>query len=679
MQAELVNEQSIRCQELILAKSVFATVLKSRYMDEKMSILVKQNEGGTFHMNGLGHELVGAVCAHLLHSSTDWAFPYYRDKAFAIGLGASLTELFGTFLARETKEHSSGRMMPEHFCSKKLRIPPQSSVVGTQFLQACGLAKGLSLLEKQEVVYVSAGDGATSQGDFHEALNVACLHRLGVIFVIQDNGWAISVPVSQQTAGGSITSIARSYQGCDVHDVSGIDYVELSHAVKSSIGKARKGQGPSVIVAKVPRLGPHSSSDDPKKYKSEQLLAFEKTQDPLLHFEKFLLEEQKISEEEIQALKKEVKEEIENAVKAAKQLPFPQPHQAKEHVYKEYEHQPIAFPEIEGEEIVMVDALNHALIEAMNKDSSILVFGQDVAHGKGGVFGVTRRLTEMFGVSRCFNSPLAESTIIGLAIGMSFDGVHRPVVEIQFADYLWTGINQLFNELASMHYRSAGMWNCPVVIRMPIGGYIQGGPYHSQSIEGFLTHCPGIKIVYPCDAKDAKLLLKAAIDDPNPVIVLEHKALYRQRLFCAKKEPSPFEKTVIGKARLLRTGGDVTLICYGMSAMMGYEVAQKLFEEKNIDIEVIDLRSLSPVDFDLIAQSVIKTGKVLIAHEAPKRCGFGAEIAATIAEKLFVYLDAPISRLGSYESAVPYSKPLEEAVLLQKYQIEEAAVALAWY
>jgi 2-oxoisovalerate dehydrogenase E1 component len=293
------------------------------------------------------------------------------------------------------------------------------------------------------------------------------------------------------------------------------------------------------------------------------------------------------------------------------------------------------------------------------------------------VFGVTRHLTERFGITRCFNSPLAESTIIGVAIGLCFDGFHKPVVEIQFADYLWTGVNQLFNELASIHYRSAGEWHCPVVVRMPTGGYIQGGPYHSQSIEGFLAHCPGLKVVMPSNAKDAKLLLKAAIEDPNPVLFLEHKGLYRQRAFSSRAEPHSEDRDVLGKAEVVKVGTHVTCITWGMTTVMGYEIAEKLSKEMQLEIELIDLRTLIPYDKQTLRTSIKKTGKVLIAHEAPKQCGFGSELAAWIAEELFNFLDAPIRRLGSFESAVPYSKVLEDAVLLSKQEFEKALKELA--
>lgn len=654
-------------------------VYKSRYMDDKMSKLVRQNKGGTFHMNSLGHELVGSVCSLSLTQKKDWGLPYYRDRSFALGLGCSMKELFGTFLGRATEHHSKGRMMPEHFSDKNLRIPVQSSVVGSQFLHAVGLAKGLKLSNKNEAVYVSAGEGATSQGDFHEALNFSCLHELGVIFVIQDNGWAISVPVEEQTAGGNIAKIAKGYEGLSVFEVDGGDYTKISKAMTEAVNKARNFEGPSLIVAKIPRLGPHSSSDDPKKYKDLDQIEKEQELDPILRFESWLLDMGLLEKDQLDVLKLEWQSQVEAAAKEAEKLPFPEKETVKDHVFKSFKiNKAFCTKRDPQESIVMVDSINHALHEEMAKDSSIIVFGQDVAGGKGGVFGATRGLTQSFGKERCFNSPLAESTIIGAAIGMSFDGVHKPVVEIQFADYLWTGINQLFNELSSIHYRSAGEWHCPLVIRMPTGGYIQGGPYHSQSIEGFLAHCPGLKIVMPSNAEDAKRLLKAAILDPNPVIFLEHKGLYRQRAFSARPEPYSDEVETLGKAKVLKEGDDLTLVTWGMTAVMGFEIAEKL-EKDGISVEVVDLRSISPVDFETILTSVKKTGKVLVAHEAPKHCGFGAEIAATLSEQAFTYLDAPIERIGSANSAVPYSKILEDAHLPQKSDLEKAMRNLASY
>jgi 2-oxoisovalerate dehydrogenase E1 component len=431
------------------------------------------------------------------------------------------------------------------------------------------------------------------------------------------------------------------------------------------------------VVAKVPRIGAHSSSDDPKKYKTEAALASEVARDPIVRFEQFILDHEILSEAEMRNLRAQCLQEIEQAADAADLLPVPERSTAGDKVFKDFQAPP-SKGSASGESIVMMDALNHALIEEMERDPGVVVFGQDVAHGKGGVFGITRTLTDRFGEERCFNTPLAESTIVALAIGLSVDGLHKPVAEIQFADYAWTGMNQLFNELSSIHYRSNGEWNCPVVIRMPYGGYIQGGPYHSQSTEAFLSHCPGLKVVIPSNAEDAKRLLKTAIRDPNPVIFLEHKALYRQRVFCARPEPGPEEFLPFGQANVVRPGTDVTVVAWGMMVGMAYDVAEQLSKE-GFSTEVIDLRTLVPLDFDTILSSIKKTGKLLIVHEAPRNCGFGAELAARAAELAFGHLDAPIMRIGSKDCPVPYCKDLEDEVLPQKKDLDAAIRSLIAY
>ncbi len=659
---------------LLLAKGRVLRALQAmhytRFMDDKMNKLVRQNKGGTFHLPVAGHEMIGVLSAMALIPGTDWGLPYYRDRAFAIGLGCSLSEIFAVFLARDVVNHSGGRMMPEHFSHRELRIPCQSSCVGSQFLQAVGVAKSAQLRGAQEVVYVSAGDGATSQGDFHEALNFASIHRLPLVFVIQDNGWAISVPSHEQTAGGTIVKMARGYEGLSVHDVDGCDYVETAQALHQAVSKARAGEGPSLVVAKVPRIGSHSSSDDPKKYKTEEVIAEEKSRDPIERFEEWLVAHEYCTRLEIDALRAQHFQDIETAALAADQIPFPQKESVLDHVFKDVS-LPQSLPSSPGESIVIMDALNHAMNEEMQRDSGVIVFGQDVAHGKGGVFGITRAFTERFGSHRCFNTPLAESTIVALALGLSLDGHHKPIAEIQFADYSWTGMNQLFNELASFHYRSKGQWHCPVVIRMPYGGYIQGGPYHSQSIEAFLSHCPGLKVVIPSNAADAKRLLKSAIHDPNPVIFLEHKALYRQRLFCARPETGPEEFLPLGQAHVVREGTDVTVVAWGMTVLLANEAAELLSKE-NLSVEVIDLRTIVPLDFATVLKSLRKTGKLLIVHEAARNCGFGAELAARAAEEAFFSLDAPIMRVTGKDCPVPYCKDLEDEVLPQAKDVESA-------
>lgn len=665
---EMVKTGSVGNRDI--AVKLLNVMYLTRFADDKMSKLVRQNKGGTFFLGVSGHEMIGALSALMLAPGTDWAFPYYRDRAFALGLGCSLEDLFAAFLAREAVNHSGGRMMPDHFSQKSLRIPCQSSCVGSQFLQAAGVAKSAVLRGKNEVVYVSGGDGSTSQGDFHEMLNFACLHTLPIVTVIQDNGWAISVPKEEQTAGGTIAKMARGYEGLLVLEVDGCDFEQTGSALEKAVAKAREGKGPSVVVANVPRIGAHSGSDDPKKYKPQEVVLEEMAKDPIPRFEKYLIEKGILSADEIEQKKIAAKQHVEDAAAFADALPHPRREDAAKNVFKQVDLQE-TFKNDTEESVVMMDALNHALIEEMERDEGVIVFGQDVADGKGGVFGITRTLTDRFGKSRCFNTPLAESTIVGLAIGLSQDGFHKPVAEIQFADYSWTGMNQILNELSSIYYRSNGMWNCPVVIRMPCGGYIQGGPYHSQSIEAYLSHCPGLKVAIPSNASDAKRMLKAAIRDPNPVIFLEHKALYRQRLFSARPEPGKEDLLPLGKARVVREGADVTFVGWGMTVSMGVEAADALAKE-GVSVEVIDLRTIVPLDFETVRASIQKTGKLLIAHEAARNCGFGAELAARAVDEAFRYLDAPIKRVTGKDCPVPYSKELEDEVLPQKKEIENA-------
>lgn len=658
-------------------KSTLKVMYLSRFCDNKLFSLSKQNKGGTFHMSAEGHELIGAVCALSLIPKKDWSLPYYRDQAFPIGLGCELEEIIGVFLGRDCLNQSSARMMPYHYSHKDLRIMCQSSPVGSQYLQAVGKAYGIKQEKSSEVVYVSGGEGSTSQGDFHEALNFSCIHKLPVIFVIQDNGWAISVPVEEQTAGGSIYPVASSYPGINTVQVDGCDFLEIEKAVENAVSRARSLEGPSVIVAKVPRIGAHSNSDDQKKYREDDCLDKDVENDPIDSFEKFVLENDILKSDEVQEIKKDALEQVESAAKAAENLPFPKPESTTDHVFA-----PVKIPEEQdetlGDEIVIMDAINHALAEEMERNSKMFIFGQDVARGKGGVFGMTRGLTEKFGEKRCFNTPLAESTIMGLSIGLSTGSEQIAVSEIQFSDYVWTGMNQLINEMSSIFWRSNGVWNMPVVIRMPYGGYIQGGPYHSQSLEAYLAHCPGLKVVIPSNAFDAKALLKSAIRDPNPVIFLEHKLLYRQRAFSARKEPSKDFLLPFGKANITHTGSDVTVVSWGYTLVMAHEMAEKLSKE-GYSIEVIDLRTIVPWDKEAVLESLKKTGKLLIIHEDAKNNGFAAEISATINEEAFEYLDAPIERVCGLNTPVGYSKVLESATLPQKEDIEKAMRKLAEY
>lgn len=639
-----------------------------RFSEQKMLLWSRQSgSGGSFQLSCAGHELAGVVAAKSLVPGRDWSFPYYRDQGFPVGLGCDLREIMAAFLSRVSPNHSSGRMMPYHYSHRKLRICCQSSVVGTQYLQAAGRA--WSARQAGEVVYVSGGDGSTSQGEFHEMLNYVALHQLPLITVIQNNQWAISVPFKEQCSA-DLMVLGASYRGLATYHVDGGNYQGLTEVFSHAVEEARERHVPALILVDVVRLEAHSNSDQHQKYRSEEELSICRELDPLVRFGHDL----EAFGVDVDAIKAEALEVVNLAGAEAESLPFHTKGATNHTVFASHTPELIHYEPVRGSETkVMRDALAEALMEEMQRDPGVVVFGEDVAGDKGGVFGVTRNLTKIFGDQRCFNTPLAEATIIGTAIGMAFDGICKPVAEIQFADYIWPGINQLFSEASSIYYRSAGEWEVPLVIRAPCGGYIQGGPYHSQSIEAFLAHCPGLKVVYPSNAADAKALLKASIRDPNPVVFLEHKALYQRRIFSAcPVYPSDY-LLPLGKAAVVRSGEDLTVVSWGYPLALSVEIADEL----DHSIEIIDLRTIVPCDFATVIESVKRTGKVLIIHEAPEFCGFGSELAATIAEQAYAYLDAPVRRIGGLYSPVPYAKVLENEVLPQKDQIMQAMKSLA--
>lgn len=646
---------------------------KSRLVDLKMWNLSRQNSGGSFHLFTKGHEVIGALFGSLLKAKQDWLIPYYRDRASVIALGVPLDQIIAGAIARQTDDHSSGRMMPDHFASHLWRLPCRSSCVGPQFHHAVGVGMAIVKEESDHVVYVSGGDGSTSQGDFYEALNMASIHSLPILFVIHNNHLAISVSLEEQSAGKKPGSIAAVFPNIDYVTVDSSDPFTMYQKAEYAIAKARAGGGATLFVIDVPRLGAHSSSDDPLKYRTEEEIERERLKDPLPALER-LLTEMGFSSEERSLLEMEIKEQVDQAAFDAERRPHPEHASAFSHIFVPSIPAEIKKLPEEGESKVMVDALNEALIEEMERDDKVVVYGQDVAKGKGGVFGVTRGLTARFGEKRCFNTPLAESLILGSALGMAAAG-YKPVVEIQFADYIWTGINQLFNEIASYYYRSNGRCALPLVVRMPCGGYIQGGPYHSQSIEAFLSHMTGLKVVFPSNSYHAKALLKSAIQDPGPVVFLEHKALYRQRAFSARPLGDKNHTYPFGKAVIWVEGESLTLVTWG--ALVGHcvEIAHKM-AKKGIFVEVIDLLTMVPCDLQSVMDSVKKTGKLLIIQESSLFCGFGAEIAATLCENLFHMLDAPIMRIGSTQTIIPYAKALEEHVLPSKEGIEQAILQL---
>lgn len=641
-----------------------------------MLILLRQGKS-FFHIGCMGHEAVQVAAALSLEQKRDYVFPYYRDQALVLGMGMTASDCLLGFLGREGDPSSNGRQMPQHYGHKNWNIPSSSSSTGTQFLQAVGCAFASMRLDKPKnraVTLVCSGDGTTSQGDFHEALSWASREKAPVIFLIENNGYAISVPIRDQRPGGDIGDMSAAYEGLSFERVDGCDFEKSFEVFKKAVARARVGKGPTLIDASVVRLLPHSSSDDDKKYRKAKDLAKDKKRDPLIT-NKHLVPAKKLK-----TLEQEVFDEVDKAADLALTAPLPKGEEALSYVYAPVCAKVPPLQVLErgiGAEVVLVDAINRALAEELERNPKMLVFGQDVAGGKGGVFTATRGLTAQFGAERCFNAPLAESSIVGVAIGLALRGF-KPVPEIQFGDYIWTAMMQIRNELSVMRYRSNNTCSAPVVIRVPVGGYIHGGLCHSQNIEATFSHFPGLKIALPSTALDAYGLLKAAIRGDDPVLFLEHKSLYRQNF---AKSILPEGKDWIlplGRAEIKRLGKDMSVITYGAMVQRALEVARDL-ESEGQDIEVIDLRTIRPYDFELVARSVKKTGRVLVLHEDSRLMGFGAELAAEISEKCFSDLDAPVTRLAGAETPVPYALNLEEQVLPQIGDIREAVLNLLAY
>jgi 2-oxoisovalerate dehydrogenase E1 component len=658
--------------------SIYKNFVRARFMDQKMLIMLKQGKS-FFHIGCSGHEAVQSAAAFALQPGYDWAYPYYRDLAFVLQYGVSLKEVFLNFLGRADDPSSGGRQMSNHYGNKKQRIVTQSSPTGTQFLQAVGCALGAKKEGKDEVVYVSSGEGTTSQGDFHEALNWSSRDRLPVIFVIQNNKYAISVPIEQQLAGGSVYKIGAGYEGLNRFKVDGTDFLKSYEVMQKSIELARTGKGPSLIDAETIRLLPHSSSDSQIKYRSATELESDQKNDPLSKFELFLINKKIKNKNEIEALKAKIKNEVDDAADAAEQHDLPSPDSVTQFLYAPVGKNSDDTHEEDsgtGPKVVLVDAINHALKEEMTLNKKMYLFGQDIADGKGGVFTATTGISTMFGGDRCFNAPLAESSIVGVAIGMAVRGL-KPVIEIQFGDYIWTAMMQIRNELSTIRWRSNNSWSCPVVIRVPVCGYIHGGLCHSQNIEAFFSHIPGIKIVYPSRADDAKGLLKAAIRGNDPFLFLEHKGLYRQS-YAAAPEPGEDYLLPPGKGIIRREGTDATVVTYGALVQKSMEAARQL-EKEGHQIEILDIRSIVPLDSSLILDSVRKTNKVLVVHEDSLFQGFGAEIAAQIAEFAFEHLDAPVQRLAGKDVPIGYSTVLEDNTLPQNADVLSRIRALLDY
>jgi 2-oxoisovalerate dehydrogenase E1 component len=684
--------------------AVLRCMLVSRRLDDK-EIQLKNQSHIFFQISGAGHEAVQVAAGLTLKPAYDWFFPYYRDRALCLQLGMTPLDMLLAGVGAKDDPSSGGRQMPSHWGHTAFNIVSGSSPTGTQVLHAVGAAEAgviysrvpeiadrASRFHEDEIAFASLGEGATSEGEFWEALSVTCTKRLPVLFLVEDNGYAISVPVEVQTPGGDISRIVRSFPGLHVDSIDGTDFFASLRAMREAAAYVRGRKGPAFVHARVTRPYSHSLSDDEKLYKPPAEREAEALRDPIRRFTEFLKISALITDEELAAMAADVDREVSEAALKALAARRPAKSTVDHWLYSpDIDPTSAAFDtpaHPEGKPETMVNAINRTIKDEMARDARIVVFGEDVADvsrktsqplvsGKGGVFKVTHGLQRTFGDDRVFNTPIAEAGIVGRAIGMATRRL-KPVVEIQFFDYIWPAMMQIRDEMSMMRYRSGNTWSCPMVIRVPIGGYLRGGgPYHSQSGESIFAHCPGIRIAYPSNAVDAAGLLRTAIRSDDPVLFLEHKHLYRQTY---NKGEYPGKDFLIpfGRAHLRREGDHVLVITWGALVQRSLLAAQQA-EKDHISTAVLDLRTIAPYDWDAIATHVARTNRVVIAHEDQITCGFGAEIGARIAGELFEHLDAPVRRVGALNLPVAYCPDLEEAILPNSSDVLKAIRETARY
>jgi 2-oxoisovalerate dehydrogenase E1 component len=679
-------------------------MLLSRKIDDK-EIQLKKQSLTFFQISGAGHEAILVAAGMSLKAGYDWFYPYYRDRALCLQLGLTPLEMFLASVGAKDDPSSHGRQMPSHWSQPRLNIVSGSSATGTKVLQAVGAAEAGVLygrisdipdrqtrFHQDEVVYTSLGDGATSEGEFWEALNTMCTKRLPVLVLVEDNGYAISVPVEVQTPGGDVSRLVRSFPGLHVDSIDGTDFLASLAAMREAVAYVRERKGPALVHARVIRPYSHSHTDDERLYKTPAEREAEARRDPITRFAEFLRANQLATDADLAAMAADVEREVSEAALEALKAAQPSKDTAALFVYSpDVDPTSPAFEtpaHPEGEPHTMVTLINRTLKDEMAHNPRIIVFGQDVADasrkdalplvaGKGGVFKVTHDLQRLFGDDRVFNAPIAEANIVGRGVGMATRKL-KPVVEIQFFDYIWPAMMQIRDEMSVLRYRSGNTFSCPMVIRVPIGGYLRGGgPYHSQSGESIFAHCPGIRIAYPSTAVDAVGLLRTSIRCDDPVMFLEHKHLYRQTynkgVYPGKDFMIPF-----AKANLCRDGADLVVVTWGAMVNRSLLAAHQA-EKDGISVAVLDLRTIVPYDWDQIASHVKRTSRIIVAHEAQLTCGFGAEIAARVAGDLFEYLDAPVARVGALDTPVAYAPDLEEAILPQPADVLKAIRETARY
>ena len=695
------EHEELTRDELLAA---YRTMLLSRKVDDK-EIQLKHHSQAFFQISGAGHEAVLVAAGSHLRGGYDWFFPYYRDRALCLTIGVTPLDMLLASVGAKDDPASGGRQMPSHWGYTRLNVPSQSSATATQCLHAVGCAEASviyqavtqipdreSRFHADEVTYVSVGDGATSEGEFWESLNTACTKKLPILYLIEDNGYAISVPVEVQTPGGDISRLVEHFPGLRIFRCDGTDYLASYRTLGDAVSHVRDRGGPVFVHAVVTRPYSHSFSDDEKLYKTASERESEARRDPLLRMRHFLKAQGLATDADLADILTSVEREVNAAAEQALSAPEPDPETAALSVFSaDVDPSSSAFatePQPQGAPDTMVATINATLRDEMDRDPRIIVFGQDVADasreealasvaGKGGVFKVTHGLQRVYGSDRVFNSPLAEANIIGRGVGMALRRL-KPVVEIQFFDYIWPAFMQIRDEMAMMRYRSGNNWSCPMVIRVPIGGYLRGGaPYHSQSGIAIFAHSPGIRIAFPSNAQDAAGLLRTAIRCDDPVLFLEHKHLYRQTY---NKSPYLGSDYMIpfGKAAVAREGSDLVVFTWGALVQRSLLAAQQA-ERDGISTAVVDLRTIIPYDWETIAAYTQKTSRVLVVQEDQLTCGFGAEIAARISQELFEYLDAPVTRVASLDCPVAYAPVLEEAILPGSADVLKAIRTLVAY